>query len=62
LDIQNIDGSKAEITQIESNQDASFIYKIGEIVSVTDFDEERFNECSKGIHFFIARESAVQYS
>ena len=61
LDIQNIDGTSAGIKEVKSNQDSSFVYKIGEIARVTDFDEDRFNECSKGIHFFISRESAVQY-
>jgi len=31
-------------------------------VEVSDFDDNRFNECSAGIHFFISREMAVQYS
>ncbi|MCE5225751.1 MAG: DUF5758 domain-containing protein [Porphyromonadaceae bacterium] len=31
------------------------------MVKVDDFDENRWNECSSGIHFFIAREMAVQY-
>ena len=61
LDIQNIDGTSAGIKEVKSNQDSSFVYKIGEMARVTDFDEDRFNECSKGIHFFISRESAVQY-
>ena len=51
-----------EIREIESNQDSSFIYRVGEIVKVDDFDENRFNECSTGIHFFIAREMAVNYN
>ena len=39
----------------------NFIYKVGETVEVTDFDEDRWNECSTGIHFFITRDEAVQY-
>ena len=34
---------------------------VGKIVKVDDFDDNRFNECSTGIHFFIAREMAVKY-
>ena len=61
LDIQDLEGNSVKIKEVKSNQDSSFVYRVGEIVKVDDFDENRFNECSKGIHFFIARESAVQY-
>lgn len=61
LEIQNIDGSKSKLTEIASVYNSDFIYKVGEIASVDDFDENRFNECSTGIHFFISREMAVKY-
>ena len=44
-----------------SSFDHSFIYRVGEIVSVNDFDENRFNECAPGIHFFIDKEAAINY-
>jgi hypothetical protein len=61
LDIQDIEGNSLEIREIASDKDCDFLYKVGEIVKVDDFDENRWNECSSGIHFFIAREMAVQY-
>ena len=61
LEIQNPDGTLCDSTEVQSDNDSSFIYKVGEIVEVEDFDENRFNECSSGIHFFIAREMAVKY-
>ena len=61
LGIENCDGTKAEVNSVNSNHDNSFVYTIGETIEVKDFDEDRFNECSAGIHFFIARESAVKY-
>jgi uncharacterized protein YjbI with pentapeptide repeats len=61
LEIQETDGSRSDSTEVQSDNDSSFIYKVGEIVEVEDFDENRFNECSSGIHFFIAREMAVKY-
>ena len=61
LEIQNIDGSIADITEIRSNYDKNFIYKVGETVEVKDFDKYRWNECSTGIHFFIDRNMAVIY-
>lgn len=44
-----------------SQHDASFMYKKGETVRVKDFDEDRWNECSTGIHFFITRKEAEVY-
>ena len=61
LSITNIDGSDALITSIVSGFDSSFVYKIGEIVSVSNFDDNRWNECAPGIHFFITRQEAVNY-
>ena len=61
LEIQNIDGSIADITEIRSNYDKNFIYEVGETVEVKDFDKCRWNECSTGIHFFIDRNMAVAY-
>ena len=50
------------LTEIASDRDSSFIYRVGEIIEVPDFDENRWNECSTGIHFFINREMAKQYN
>ena len=61
LSITNLDGSDSELSEISSNRDSNFIYKIGEVIEVKDFDENRFNECSIGIHFFITRDEAVRY-
>ena len=59
--IYNLDGTEAEETSCHSNYDNSFIYEVGKIVEVTDFDEDRWNECAKGIHFFINRQEAINY-
>ena len=61
LEIQKLDGSISALKEICSNYDNSFIYKVGETVEVNYFNEDRWNECSIGIHFFISREMAVQY-
>ena len=61
LSITNLDGSKSKCTEATSKRDASFVYKVGEIVEVPDFDTNRFNECSTGIHFFVTREEAEKY-
>ncbi len=44
-----------------SRYDETFVYKVGETVSVDDFDHDRWNECSTGIHFFMTREEAEAY-
>lgn len=44
-----------------SKYDAWFEYHIGEEISEPNFNENRWDECSKGIHFFINRKEALQY-
>ena len=61
LAIENIDGSDSGLQEIESEFDPCFIYRIGEIVEVPDFDDNRWNECAPGIHFFMDRQNAVEY-
>ena len=61
LSITEINGTDSGLTEIPSTCDSGFIYKVGETVSVSDFDEDRWNECSTGIHFFITRDEAVNY-
>ena len=61
LEIQNMDGTKADKTSVRSCYDPDFIYTIGEIVEVDNFDDDRWHECSSGIHFFITRQEAVDY-
>ena len=61
LSITELDGSETDITEINSNYDSSFVYRIGETVEVPNFDDDRWNECAPGIHFFITRQEAVDY-
>ena len=61
LSITNLDGSESTSNVAVSKYDSSFVYRIGETVEVTDFDQNRWNECSTGIHFFMNREDAVKY-
>ena len=61
LSITNLDGTKSNVDEVSSGYDESFIYKVGEIAEEPDFNENRWNECSKGIHFFINRQEAVDY-
>ena len=60
LSITSLDG-KEEYTDVASDYDIDFIYEVGKIVEVKDFDENRWKECAPGIHFFITRDEAVMY-
>ena len=44
-----------------SGHDSGFIYKPGERVRCHEWDEDRFEECSGGIHHFITRIEAENY-
>ena len=61
LSITKLDGTSDGVDTVYSKYDETFVYKIGEIVEVKDFDNNRWNECSTGIHFFLTRQEAVKY-
>ena len=61
LRILNYDRNVSYVKEVRSDYDSGFIYKVGEFVSVDNFDEDRWNECSTGIHFFINFQEAVDY-
>lgn len=62
LSISYLDGTECpEETIACSQHDNNFVYKIGEILEIKDFNKDRWKECASGIHFFITREEAVNY-
>ena len=61
LAIENMDGSDSGLQEIESHFDPCFIYRVGEIAEVYNFDNDRWRECASGIHFFMDRQDAVEY-
>ena len=60
ISITSLDG-KENFTTAYSYYDRFFQYTVGQTVIVDDFDEDRWNECSTGVHFFITREEAINY-
>ena len=62
LSITHLDGSDSGLTEVRSNYSKEFVYCVGETVEVPDFDENRWNGCAPGIHFFVTREEAVKYN
>ena len=61
VEIYNIDGTIADERIIGSSYDSSFTYEVGKTVEVQDFDINRWKECTRGIHFFINRQEAINY-
>ena len=62
LSITNLDGSPYDENRVFSKRDPSFEYAVGKTIEVSEFDTDRWNECSSGIHFFITREEAMRYT
>ena len=55
------DNSPIDLQEITCFNYHKTIYKVGEMVYPDSFDEERWNECSHGIHFFINKQDAIDY-
>ena len=52
----------AEVDEVENTEYSPHItYRKGKRVYPDSFDEDRWNECSHGIHFFINKQEAVDY-
>lgn len=61
LELQNLDGTPYSGDEVVNCNYTKTIYKAGELVSADSWDDDRWNECSHGIHFFITRDEAVKY-
>ena len=60
LEITDLDGSNP-ITSVINNNNFKTQYVVGEMVFPDSFDENRWNECSHGIYFFINKQEAINY-
>ena len=60
LEITDLDGNNP-ISSITNYNYAETSYVVGEMVYPDSFDENRWNECSHGIHFFINKQEAINY-
>ena len=60
LDITSLDGEE-HYDEVTNNNYKETVYKVGEMVYPDSFDENRWNECSNGIHFFVNKEDAIKY-
>ena len=48
-------------TVIRSIFNPSFEYRIGDTITIPDFDGNRWDECSSGFHFFVGEEFAKNF-
>ena len=58
---RNGDDPLIEVPCGTSMYDSNFVYMVGKIVHPGKWDDNRWNEVSNGIHFFITREEAIGY-
>lgn len=61
LDISHITTGESISCVTNYNFDQALKYTVGETVYPDYFDKNRFKECSNGIHFFIDKQSAIDY-
>ena len=61
LEITNIETNQAVQLVENTNRVPNITYRVGERVFPDSFDDNRWNECSHGIHFFVDKESAIHY-
>ena len=61
LDIISLKTNEQEKQIINTNYTLT-VYQIGEIVEADSWDDDRWNECSHGIHFFINKQEAIDYN
>ena len=47
--------------EVTNSNYAETIYRVGEMVYPDSYDDDRWNECSHGIHYFINKQDAINY-
>ena len=61
LGITNLDTNES-VSEIENTSYLPTVtYVVGEMVYPDSFDENRWNECSHGIYFYINKQNAIDY-
>ena len=53
--------NELDMTELVNNEYKECKYVKGEMVYPDSFDEDRWNECSHGIHFFVNKQDAINY-
>lgn len=60
LEITNLEANK-HIDEVINYNYARCVYKVGKMVYPDKFDDNRWIECSHGIHFFMNKQEAIEY-
>jgi hypothetical protein len=60
LAIWRADGTETDAAV--SLHDENFVYRVGKVITPSGFDEDRWNTCGEGLHFYITREEAEAHS
>lgn len=60
LDIVSLDG-KTHFDEVVNHNYKVTTYKVGETMYPDSFNEDRWSECSYGIHFFVDKKDAIEY-
>ena len=61
LAVYDLDDHAKMVSEVINNDYVKTVYRVGEMVYPDSFDEDRWNECSHGIHFFINKQEAINY-
>ena len=63
IEITDKKGEKVDVgySQYAGQNGERAVYTTGQTVYPDAFDEDRWNECSNGIHFFMTRKEAEEY-
>lgn len=61
LEITSLDGEYKFTEVVNYSYNHRTLYKVGYMVYPDAFDDNRWNECSNGIHFFIDKQEAINY-
>jgi hypothetical protein len=56
------EGRKLRAKTARSMHDIGFVYTVGKVVRVKNYDDDIRVECTRGIHFFQTFEEARDYS
>ena len=61
LELTNLNDKRKKVTEAVSEHDGKTTYKVGETVTCHEWNEDRWEECAGGIHFFITELEAINY-
>lgn len=61
LEIVNLDTNETVDKIVNKSYEQETVYEVGKMVYPDSFDDNRWNECSNGIHFFINKQEAIDY-